>query len=160
MSRWPILAAAVAGMAAALSLAPAMARAEPRASEVRPGMSVRTLFLLRCAGCHGAEGAGASTAGVPDFRNSVGRLARDEGGRLYMLHVPGVVGSGLDDRQKAEVMNYILTRWGDGPPARPFTSEEVAHLREQSVPDVVALRRSLVRALAKKGVKVAEYPWP
>lgn len=120
-------------------------------------------FILRCAGCHGMEGAGSQAGGIPDFRGYVGAFAHREDGRRYVMHVPGVAGASLSDRQIAEVMNYVMTTWGGPslPPAYvPFTEAEVAALRAEPVGDVVAYRRKVVEELLGQGIATAGYPWP
>lgn len=123
----------------------------------------RSNFILRCAGCHGMEGAGSEAGGIPDFRGYVGAFAHSEDGRRYVMHVPGVVGASLSDRQIAEVMNYVMTTWGGvSLPAEylPFTEAEVAALRGEPVGDVVAYRRKVAEELLGQGIATAGYPWP
>ncbi|PZX06096.1 c-type cytochrome [Celeribacter halophilus] len=129
----------------------------------QPARSPHTNYILRCAGCHGFEGLGTTEGDIPAFPDSVGYIAGTELGRTYMMHVPGVVGSSLNDREIAEVMNYVLDVWGEtegeAPPAT-FTEEEVTRRRVEPVPDVVAYRRLVVDELSAMGVTVADYPWP
>jgi len=80
---------------------------------------------------------------------------------MYLVHVPGVVSSGLSSEEIANVLNYILAIWGDPKGRIPsFTAREVANLRSQPVNDVVALRRHIVSRLRASGVTTADYPWP
>lgn len=92
----------------------------------------------------------------------MGPLIRDSMGRTYVTHVPGIAGSGLTDRQIADVLNYVVATYSGEAPSGDarFTAAEVTRLRAQPVTDVVALRRSVVARLAKTGVKPAPYPWP
>lgn len=140
---------ASAGVAASIALA---AEREPHVN-----------YILRCAGCHGVEAAGAPAAGIPPFPGLVGAFAGDEDGRTYLFHVPGVVGSSLTDAEIAAVMNYVMERWAaDSLPAAfvPFTAEEVAARRAIPVASVVDFRREIVKRLAASGIVAAEYPWP
>lgn len=126
------------------------------------GETARTLYLLKCSGCHRADGQGAADAGVPPFPGFIADLARDPGGRTYMLHVPGVASSGLNDADLTAVLNYLLDRWSGAPAAgaKPFTPQEVAALRAVPVNNIVSYRRTLVARLRKSGAAIAEYPWP
>jgi mono/diheme cytochrome c family protein len=126
------------------------------------GETARTLYLLKCSGCHRADGQGAADAGVPPFPGFIADLARDPGGRTYMLHVPGVASSGLNDADLTAVLNYLLDRWSGAPAAdtKPFTPQEVAALRAVPVNNIVTYRRTLVARLRKSGAAIAEYPWP
>lgn len=143
-----------AGLALALAVAAAPAVAQP--------MSARSLYLLKCSGCHNADGSGAADAGVPPFPGFIGALAADPQGRTYMLHVPGVKSSGLNDADMASVLNYVLDKWAGEAKARApgFTASEVARLRAVGVDDIVTYRRALVARLQKSGAPIAEYPWP
>jgi mono/diheme cytochrome c family protein len=128
------------------------------------GHSASSDFLLYCSGCHGQDGRGGGEhSGIPDFQNFVGAFAGDDGGRTYVLHVPGVVNTSLDNARIAAVINYIMRTWG-GTSLRAdfvaFTEEEVTKRRARSVPDVVALRRQVARRLHAQGIATADYPWP
>lgn len=126
-----------------------------RAQEVR---SARASYILHCSGCHGMTGLGTEAGGIPTFPGSVGHIARSEVGRTYITHVPGVIGTDMDDAQIAEVLNYILEKWGEG--ALPYSADEVTRRRAIPVGDVVILRREVVEDLRKTGIEIAEYPWP
>lgn len=126
-------------------------------------LSPQANYVLRCLGCHRPDGAGSPAGGIPDFNNYVASFAETERGREYLMHVPGVVGASLSDNEIAEVMNYIMQRWG-GTSLRanfqPFSAEEVARLRQTNVGDVVKYRRIVVAELQAMGLPVADYPWP
>jgi hypothetical protein len=126
--------------------------------------SASSNFIQYCSGCHGQDGrGGGATSGIPDLRNFVGAFAGDEGGRTYVLHVPGVVNTSLDDAEIAAVINYVMKTWGGTslfPDFVPFTTREVIRRRARSVQDVVALRREIVQRLNADGIPTAPYPWP
>jgi len=138
-----------------LCLALSGTAAPARAQELSP----RASYILHCSGCHGMTGGGATAAGIPDFSGSVGHIATLDLGRTYIMHVPGVVSASLSDAEIAEVMNYVLDAWGDGRGA-PFTPEEVTRRRAAPVEDVVAFRRSVAEEMGRRGLPIAEYPWP
>lgn len=120
-------------------------------------------YMLKCSGCHGADGSGSPDRGIPDFRGYVDGFGRTEAGRTYVMHVPGVVNSSLPNARIAAVMNHVIASFG-APETRagipPFTAEEVDRLRAVPVPDVVAYRREVAAGMAKAGIPVAGYPWP
>lgn len=120
-------------------------------------------YMLKCSGCHGADGSGTPDRGIPDFRGYVDGFGRTEGGRTYVMHVPGVVNSSLPNDRIAAVMNYVIASFG-GPGTRggvpPFTAEEVGRLRAVPVADVVAYRREVAADMVKARIPVAGYPWP
>lgn len=158
--RWPLL---LVGWAATLS-APALGgqdmvlgrMVQPRsdAPAVSPTTHVRARWVLHCAGCHGVDGAGSALGRVPDLRG-LGAFLRVDGGRAFVIKVPGVMGSGLDDAQVAEVTNWLLATLArasvpDG--HRPFDADEVSRARAQALVDVAAERQRLVERARALGV--------
>lgn len=132
-----------------------------QAGQVSAMSSPKAMYVLRCSGCHNADGQGAASAGVPPFQGSIGRLAADAEGRRYIMSVPGIAGSGLNPHQKAEVLNYVLDRWGERPQqAARFTAKEVERLTAQRPSDIVTFRRRIATRMQKQGIGLAEYPWP
>jgi len=130
------------------------------ASACAANRSPQVNYILRCAGCHGLDGTGSATGGIPPL-GLIKAFTSDLDGRTYLMHVPGVVNSGLSNQEIADVINYVAQRWGT--PEIPFTSfslEEVNHLRSIEIPDVVGYRRSLTNRYVSEGKIVADYPWP
>lgn len=133
-----IFAALLAG-AAMLAAVPAPARAE----------SPSNLYLLNCWGCHGAHGEGVNgtappLAGAADF-------LRARGGREYLIEVPGVSESALNDAQVALVMNWIMDTMNRGRvPAgfTPYSAQEVHRDRAVRIDDLSATRRALLAQIA------------
>ena len=141
----------------ALLIATLMSLAEPLRA------SPQTDFLLHCSGCHGQAGAGTPDGGIPDFRGYVSSFMLSPEGQEYNLHVPGVTSAGLSDKEIAEVMNYVMQRWGlpsHLKQAPLFTKEEVANRAQKTISDVVPLRRQVAAQLRSIGAPVANYPWP
>jgi len=122
--------------------------------------SAEVNYILRCAGCHDLDGSGLASAGIPPFPGFISSFVNDADGRTYIMHVPGVVASGLNDAEIAAVMNYVTARWGDQQPFERFTTAEVTQRRALPVADVVIYRREVVKRLAAAGLPIAEYPWP
>lgn len=123
----------------------------PDAPTVSPVTSVRSVYVLHCAGCHGMDGQGTYSARVPDLRR-MGHFMGLPGGRDFLIRVPGVMGSGLDDAQVAAVMNWLLDGMArDSRPAgqTPYDTDEVRRARLTPLGDVMAERRHLV-ALANQ----------
>ena len=127
------------------------------APSVSPAHGPRALYVLHCAGCHGLDGRGSTSARVPDMRQ-VGRFLRVPGGRQFLIQVPGVMGSGLDDAQVAQVSNWVLTVLAADsvpPQHRPYDAEEVGRLRRQVMVDVGAVRADLARQAQQLGWPVS-----
>jgi mono/diheme cytochrome c family protein len=118
--------------------------------------TARGHYVLHCAGCHRLDGSGAPDRYVPDLRQ-LGRFLRLEGGREFVIGVPGVMGSGLDDAQVAEVTNWLLSTLArDSVPEghRPYSATEVAATRGRPMPDVAAVRQRLVQQARARGVTI------
>ncbi len=114
----------------------------------------RSHYVLHCAGCHGFDGAGSRAGQVPDMRR-MGDFLRLPGGREFIVQVPGVLGSGLDDAQVADVTNWLFeTLAAASRPAgfQPYDAAEVARARARPPVDVAAQRRQLVETGRALGV--------
>lgn len=146
---WILIVAVIAGAA------PLVASAET---------SARTLYLLQCSGCHGPDGSGDPRVDVPPFPDHIGNFLKDPQGRRYIINVGGVMSAGLNDRDTARVMNWLMASFaGASLPAegfRPFDAGEVKRLRQTRPADAVALRREIAARLMAKGIELPNYPWP
>lgn len=135
------------------ALALVLALALPAAADAQPP---RTQYLLRCSGCHGPDGAGSPSAHVPDMRQ-LGAFLALEGGRDYLVKVPGVTGSGLDDAQVAAVTNWLLRELAGAsmpPDFVPYTAEEIARTRRDPLQDVARVRAALVDSARRQGITI------
>ncbi len=104
-------------------------------------------YMLECQGCHLADGTG-SAGKVPALKNFVGRFLTVTGGREFLVRVPGSAQSVLDDRELAEVLNWIIRRFGPDDVSRDFvafTREEVTRYRGRPLTDVESVRSELIR---------------
>jgi mono/diheme cytochrome c family protein len=131
-----------------------MAAPRSGAPELARTGSAKADYILHCAGCHGLDGAGSTQGQVPDLRR-LGAFLQLPGGREFVIKVPGVMGSGLDDAQVAGVTNWLLdTLARASVPAghRPFETSEVTRARAQPLTDVAAERQRLVQQSRSSGV--------
>ena len=69
-------------------------------------------YILHCQGCHLVNGGG--TSGKIPALIGVGRFLSVEGGREFLVRVPGVSGSLVNDAELAEVLNWILYEFSRG----------------------------------------------
>lgn len=130
--------------------------ARPDAPAVATTGHVRATWVLHCSGCHGVDGRGAPDKYVPDLRG-VGHWLRVPGGRQFVISVPGVMASGLDDAQVAAVANWLLsTLAAASVPAgtAPYTAAEVAQARAQPLTDVAGTRERLKSVAVAGGVPI------
>ena len=111
----------------------------------------RMNYMLNCQGCHGPAGRGTHDGSVPAMQGFVGRFLTVEGGREFLVQVPGSANAALDDTQLAEVLNWILqTMSAEVLPERwePYTAAEVGPLRKEPLTEIEHARAALVRRLS------------
>jgi hypothetical protein len=129
-------------------------------------VAARDKYVLFCAGCHGIEGEGGGGGGgmkrIFPFPPAIGVFLNDPMGRLYLANVGGVTSSGMSEAETAEVLNYILSSFGESStpaPFVPYTPEEIAGFRDSRVDDPLALRRAIGARLRNAGLELPPYEW-
>ncbi len=104
-------------------------------------------YILHCQGCHLADGR--ETPGKIPPLVGAGRFLTVEGGREFLVRVPGVALSIIPDDELAELMNWMLYRFSaEDMPADfdPYTAEEVGRYRQEPLVAVEAFRAELLDA--------------
>lgn len=127
-----------ASVAAVLAVAPPAPAADPL-----PAGDVALAahdYLLSCGGCHKLDGSGS--AHVPSLR-AIDRLLAYDGGRSYVLHVPGVAQAPLSDERLAAMLDWVFANFGSGAPTPGFTAAEVGTARAEPFTDPKAARAAL-----------------
>jgi len=108
--------------------------------------SPRNDYLLNCMGCHLQDGGGTEGK-VPALKGQVSKFLHIEGGRAFLVQVPGSSQSRLTDSETAGVLNYILTTFDAAhlpEDFKPYTEAEIARLRPHIIKDVTSVRRALI----------------
>jgi mono/diheme cytochrome c family protein len=144
---------ALAGPALALGLAAGLAAPSSAAPPAED-------YALHCMGCHRADGGGAAGL-IPSLVEVPGRLLAVPGGRAFLVRVPGVAQSTLDDARLAAVLNWMLERFSPRAVASgyaPFTAEEVGRLRAAPLVALAAERARLLGALGADAAAVPTEP--
>lgn len=116
--------------------------------------SPRIDYMLNCMGCHLADGAG-TPGKVPALKGRIGKFLHVQGGREYLVQVPGTAQAALDDARVAGVLNWILENFSSAELPRgfvPYTEAEIAALRTP-LADVVSVREGLLRQLERLEVE-------
>lgn len=106
----------------------------------------KTDYLLYCRGCHLANGAGVAPV-VPTLIDELGRLLHIKGGREYIVRVPGVSQSDMNDSKLAAVLNWVVTEFNsDTAPDdfEPYTAEYIASVRNKVLADPLRHRAGLL----------------
>lgn len=96
---------------------------------------------------------GAGRPGIVPSLVGAARFLRAPGGREFVVRVPGVAQSPLDDAALAAVVNWSLARFSAAELTLDFagyTPQEVAALRGRPIVDVEKTRSELLRALEQR----------
>ncbi|MCG7505926.1 c-type cytochrome [Mesorhizobium retamae] len=143
------LAALLVSMVAVVSLGSA------RASE-----SGQILYRLHCSGCHGLQGNAATVGGIPALAGNVGTFMKSAESRTFLTQAPGIMNSGLNDKDVATLMNWLVPALAKGSltePFKPYSVEEIAHSRANRPPDFFVARRKVAENLQKRGYALPNY---
>jgi cytochrome c553 len=111
-------------------------------------VATRLNYMLNCQGCHAADGRGLND--IPAMADFVGTFLKVEGGRAYLVRVPGSANSPLSDQALADVLNWILLTMSPEQLPQPFMlydAEEIASFRQQPLTDAAATRARLLAKL-------------
>ncbi|MEP7280349.1 MAG: cytochrome c [Rubrivivax sp.] len=129
------------------------------AAAAQDAVRARTHYIHHCTGCHLMDGRGVPSKGIPSMRNTLDRFLKVQGGREYIVQVPGVMNSPLNDGDIANLMNWLLpyvTADGQLQGMQPYSAEEIASLRKTRPVDVDGTRRHLVSGLRAAGIQIDE----
>ena len=117
--------------------------------------SPQNLYTLNCWGCHRAHGEGV-VGTAPPLANAADFL-KVPGGREYLIRVPGVSQSMLDDADTAAVMNWVIVIFSKGrvpPDFQPFTAAEIHHARAQPhLFGITEIRTQLLRKMVTMKIR-------
>jgi len=110
----------------------------------RNGRSAHVNYMTECQGCHLPDGSGQKGS-VPAMKGELHRFLTVEGGREFLVQVPGSANSKLSDADLAALLNWLLPKMGGAADGfKPYTPEEVALYRAQRLVDVNGTRAALV----------------
>jgi mono/diheme cytochrome c family protein len=118
--------------------------------------SANNLYLLNCWGCHGSRGEGIKGTAPPLI--GLGDFLKAAGGRAYIIEVPGVSLSALNDAQIATVMNWVLENMSKNHLPRdfsPYTADEVHRYRAIRLAELSKTRRALLEQLVAMKVRAS-----
>lgn len=112
----------------------------------------RTDWTIQCRGCHGAEGEN-SRNDVPVLAGEVAKFLSVEGGRAFLIQVPGVANAPLSDKRLADLTNWMLVTFDAAhmpDDFMPYQASEVGKLRKIALSvEVNAVRRHLRTAIER-----------
>lgn len=102
-------------------------------------------YMLHCQGCHLPDGK--ATPGIIPPLVGAGRFLSAEGGREYLIRVPGVALSTISDEELAALLNWMLEQFSatelpDG--FIPYTASEVNEQRQRPLVYVDEVRKEII----------------
>lgn len=135
---------------AMLSVAPVAAAGDVAVENPRRAL---TNWILNCQGCHQPDASG-SAGGAPNMAGVVAKFLSVEGGREFLIRVPGVANAPLDAHQLADLVNWMLVTFdAENLPEgfEPFTAEEIAGLRSRPyIEEAEVIRAALLERIEKR----------
>ncbi|MFV3308035.1 cytochrome C [Pseudomonas sp. NY15181] len=162
----------IVGLACAMAAPLAMARAIPNPNQKHaPGnespqtpiaqahYSTAVNYQLQCAGCHLGDGEGSAANDTPRMKGFVGNFLKVDGGRQFLVRVPGMSQSALSNAQLADLINWIMREdgmAGKSMPAnyQPYTEQEVAAIRHEAMLNLPSTRAGLISQMRAKGIAI------
>lgn len=109
------------------------------------GASPHFNYMLHCQGCHLPDGT-ATPGIIPPLVGAAQFLSVD-GGREYLVRVPGVALSTIPDEELAALVNWMLEQFSPGQipeDFEPYTAAEVAQYRQQPLVEVDKVRKEII----------------
>ena len=118
-------------------------------------------YQLQCLGCHLGNGEGSVRNDTPRMTDFVGNFLRVEGGREFLIRVPGVAQAALNNDQLASLLNWILTdsgMAGNSTPRdfMPYTGDEIAQVRHKSYVNLPGVRSDLIARMKQQGIAITD----
>lgn len=106
----------------------------------------RSDYMIHCQGCHVPDGRGFPGR-VPDMRATLPLLLSVEGGRAFLVQVPGSAMSALTNDRLAATLNWVVKNMADEATISSFTDyteAEVEQMRAVRLEDVFTTRDALI----------------
>ncbi len=116
----------------------------------------RADYMIHCQGCHVGDGRGFPGR-VPDLRHSLPLLLSVEGGRAFLVQVPGSSQANLSNDRLANTLNWMVKQFSTRETETAFpayTAEEVSIWRKRRLEDVLAVRHTLIGHLEIQATEI------
>ena len=168
--RYLLIAGLVCAMAAPLALARAIpdpnqkhapGNESPQTPIAQAHYSTPVNYQLQCAGCHLGSGEGSAANDTPRMKDFVGNFLKVPGGREFLVRVPGMSQSALNDAQLADLINWIMRPDGMAGKSvpehyQPYTAEEVSSIRGVSMLNLPQARAELIAKMREQGIAIED----
>jgi len=125
------------------------------------GYGVGVNYQLQCAGCHLGDGTGSAANDTPRMKDFVGNFLKVPGGREFLVRVPGMSQSALNNAQLADLLNWLMREDGMAGKSvptdyQPYSAEEVRALREKTMLNLPGTRAGLIKAMQAQGIVIED----
>ena len=120
------------------------------------GRDGRYLYVLTCSGCHGIDGSASKEGRVPALSGSIGHFMKTPEARNFLPQAPGIMTSGLNDRDVQALMNWMVPALaGSSLPEtfQPYSLEEIGQSRKTKPDDFFVARRAIAQQLKDFGLR-------
>lgn len=127
---------------------PLMSQANPLHNFLNNPERAKFDYQMNCQGCHVNDGSGGKS--IPSMTGFIGHFMQTAEGREYLIRVPGSANAMLSDERLTDVLNWMLLTFSGNSLAanwQPFSIDEVAHLRQDPLMEVMQYRKALVENL-------------
>lgn len=123
------------------------------------GYSSAVNYQLQCEGCHLGDGTGSAANDTPKMKGFVGNFLKVDGGREFLVRVPGVSQSALNNAQVADLLNWMMRAdgiaGGSAPQDyRPYSEAEVAEIRGKPILDLPQARAGMIEQMRVQGIAI------
>ncbi|WP_433766474.1 cytochrome C [Pseudomonas putida] len=131
----------------------------PQTPIAQANYSVGVNYQLQCAGCHLGDGSGSAANDTPRMKGFVGNFLKVPGGREFLVRVPGMSQSALNNAQLADLLNWLMREDGMAGKSmpehyQPYTADEVAALRAKTMLNLPGTRGELIKAMRAQGIAI------
>ncbi len=112
----------------------------------------RQNYILNCQGCHLPDASG-SPGLVPRMNDFIGNFLHVDGGREFIVRVPGSANAPIDDQELADVLNWLLDNFSRQQLPKdfvPYSAAEVGKLRRRPLIDIIGTRAALIQRIENK----------
>jgi hypothetical protein len=106
-------------------------------------------YLRYCQGCHGESGKGSLGNAVPGLKDTLTKFFFAPEGRDYLVQVADIAQSPIDDKELADLLNWLIERFGTKEVVRldfrPYDADEIRRPRLNRPANAKELRHDLMK---------------
>ena len=126
------------------------------------GYSVGVNYQLQCAGCHLGDGMGSAANDTPRMTGFVGNFLKVPGGREFLVRVPGMSQSALNNAQLADLLNWLMREDGMAGKSTPARLSALQRRRSggscahKTMLNLPGTRAELIKDMRAQGIAIED----